>query len=61
MRAAPAAIMGLLLPAIYFTLLHMLFVGSVRYRLPAMPMIVVLSAVGIASLLTKPGRTRNNT
>jgi hypothetical protein len=60
-HAAPAAIMGLLLPAIYFTLLHMLFVGSVRYRLPAMPMIVVLSAVGIASLLSRPGRTRNNT
>ena len=59
-RAAPAAIMGLLLPAIYFTLLHMLFVGSVRYRLPAMPMIEVLSAVGIAALLARTGRSRNN-
>ena len=61
MRATPVVIMGLLLPAIYFTLLHMLFVGSVRYRLPAMPMIAVLSAVGIASLLKRPSRTRTNT
>ena len=61
MRVAPVVIMGLLLPAIYFTLLHMLFVGSVRYRLPAMPMIAVLSAVGIASLLKRPSRTRTNT
>lgn len=34
----------LLLAAIYFTLLHMVYVGSVRYRVPAMPPIYVLSA-----------------
>jgi 4-amino-4-deoxy-L-arabinose transferase-like glycosyltransferase len=58
MRGAPATIMCLLLPAIYFTSLHMVFVGSVRYRLPAMPMIIVLSAVGIAAILDRPGRNR---
>jgi hypothetical protein len=41
----------LLLPAAYFTLIHMVFVGSVRYRLPAMPFIFILAAVGLCALL----------
>lgn len=41
----------LLAPPIAFTLLHMVFVGSVRYRVPLMPMLHVLSAAGIAWLL----------
>lgn len=39
----------LLLPALYFTALHSLFVGSVRYRLPAMPMVEILAAVAMAA------------
>jgi len=38
----------LLLPVVVFTLLHMVFVGSVRYRVPVMPMVFVLSASGLA-------------
>lgn len=34
----------LLLPAVYLTLLHGLFVGSVRYRLGAVPMLAVLAS-----------------
>lgn len=48
-----ATIVGLLLPAAYFTALHMLFVGSVRYRLPAMPMLEILAAWGIIWLLVR--------
>lgn len=44
----------LLLPLICFTLLHMVFVGSVRYRVPAMPMLYVLS--GWALVSRHPGR-----
>jgi hypothetical protein len=41
----------LLLPAIGFTLLHAIFVASIRYRVPVMPMIIILSATGIVTLL----------
>lgn len=39
----------LLLPAIYFSLVHALYIGSVRYRLPAMPMIAVLAAMAFSA------------
>ncbi len=43
----------LLLPALYITLLHSLFVGSVRYRLPAMPMIEILAAVALMAVVER--------
>ncbi len=52
-RCAWGAILLLLLPAVYFSLLHSLFVGSVRYRLPATPMIEVLAAVALISLFQR--------
>ena len=42
-----------LLPIPYFTLLHMIFVGSVRYRQPAIMSISVLAGVAIMWILTK--------
>ena len=35
------------LPAVYFTLLHMVFVSSIRYREPAMLALLALAAGGI--------------
>ena len=43
----------LLLPIVYFSLLHMVFIGSVRYRIPIMPYLEVLAACGIISVYTR--------
>ena len=47
----PLFTLFMLLPGIYLTLLHSLFVGSIRYRLGAMPMLEILAAVAVVSLL----------
>ncbi len=38
---------------LYFTCLHMVFVGSTRYRLGAMPFVVIMAAGAMAFVLTK--------
>jgi len=38
------------LPSLYFTLLHMVFVGSIRYREPALMVLVAAAASALASL-----------
>jgi hypothetical protein len=55
-RLGRAAKVFLLLPAIYLTGVHMLSVGSLRYRLPAEPPMAVLAASVLAS--PRPGWKR---
>jgi len=43
----------LLLPAMYFTALHSVFVGSIRYRLPAVVTLEILVAVAIVAMWTR--------
>jgi hypothetical protein len=45
------------LPAVYFTLLHVVFVSSIRYRQPAMLALMVLAAGAIAPWLGRPRET----
>lgn len=43
----------LLLPALYLSALHSLFVGSVRYRLGAIPMVEILAAVALVVVVDR--------
>ncbi|MCG8406366.1 MAG: glycosyltransferase family 39 protein [Phycisphaerales bacterium] len=58
LRQRPWDIALLIAPAAYFTLLHVVFVGSVRYRLPAMPFLFVLAAVALSRIRFPSARTR---
>lgn len=53
------ALLFLLAPAIYFSAIHVVFVGSVRYRLPAMPLLMILAVVGAGARL-RLDRPRSN-
>jgi hypothetical protein len=48
-----SAIVFLLLPALYFTALHAMSVGSLRYRVPAEPPLAVLAGAGAMSFIRK--------
>ena len=48
-KLKPGAI--LLLPAVYFSLLHTVFVGSIRYRAPVMPLLAVFAGVTVAAAI----------
>lgn len=49
----------LLAPALYFTVIHAMSVGSLRYRIPVEPVLAVLAGAGLASVLwRKPNEER---
>jgi 4-amino-4-deoxy-L-arabinose transferase-like glycosyltransferase len=43
----------LLTPVFYFTLIHMVFIGSIRYRIPIEPYLIILAASSLVSLLVR--------
>jgi hypothetical protein len=48
---------NLLIPALALSLIHSVFVGSVRYRLGAIPALAILAAMGAHALITRARRT----
>lgn len=58
MRHRWSAAAYLLMPAVCLSALHSVFVGSVRYRLGALPMLAVLAAIGLATLWQGLGAVR---
>lgn len=47
LRKQVFVVLLLIAPGVYFSLVHMVFVGSVRYRLPAMPFLFLLAGAAI--------------
>lgn len=45
---------------IYFTIMHMIFVAQIRFRLPIEPYIIIFGALGINFILVKFSRVRQN-
>ena len=45
------------LPVIYFTLVHCVFVGSLRYRVPLMPFVEIAAATAFVQTRAKPAKT----
>ena len=50
---------GMLLPAVMICCVHFFYVGSVRYRLGAVPTLALLAAIGAVSLAGWMGRRRD--
>lgn len=58
LRRRPWVILLLGVVAIYFTLVHVVFVGSVRYRVPAMPFLFVVGGAAVDRLWGRIARDR---
>lgn len=53
-HAPPRHVLFLLLtPIAYFTLVHMVLIGSVRYRVPVMPLVFLLGGVSLTALMNR--------
>ncbi len=57
LRSRRVLLYTLLTPAILTSILHCVFVGSVRYRIPAMPGLFVLAGTAIAALAARRSTT----
>jgi hypothetical protein len=51
-------LIALLLPVLTFTLVHSIYIGSVRYRIPLMPFLEVLAGAAIAGSAPKRSEPR---
>jgi len=56
-RASSRTLLLVLSPVIYFSLLHMVFVGSVRYRIPVTPFLIVLGSGAFSAEVAHAAKT----
>jgi hypothetical protein len=49
----------LILPAVYLTMLHVIFVSSLRYRVPAMLCLMILAAFAVLRMFKNQSRDGN--
>ena len=54
-----AARLFLLCPIVYFTMIHAVSVGSLRYRVPTEPLLAVLAAAGLMTIIDRIQRHRS--
>jgi 4-amino-4-deoxy-L-arabinose transferase-like glycosyltransferase len=57
-RIPRVTLIFLLLPTLYFTAIHALSVGSLRYRMPAEPILAVVAAAGATRVLARKNEER---
>lgn len=54
LRHRPRLLLLLWLPVVYFTIVHCVYIGSVRYRVPLMPFVEILAAAAFAARSSRP-------
>ncbi|MGN6369117.1 MAG: ArnT family glycosyltransferase [Phycisphaerae bacterium] len=57
-RFPPGVKILLLIPVGYFTAVHSLFLGSVRYRVPLMPVLAIFAGAAVAELIERVRRRK---
>jgi 4-amino-4-deoxy-L-arabinose transferase-like glycosyltransferase len=57
-RLPRSARLFLLSPVLYFTMIHAVSVGSLRYRVPTEPLLAVLAAAGLMTIFDRLNRRR---
>jgi hypothetical protein len=54
----PEVALTVILPVVYYSLLHLVFVSSVRYRIVVMPLLIALAGVGAVGAWERRQRPR---
>ena len=60
LRRRPRVLVLLWMPVVYVTLVHCIYVGSLRYRVPVMPFVEILAAAAFAASLDSRDRRHDS-